>query len=253
MKILVPVKRVVDHEIRVRVKPDGSGLDESGLRYAMNPFDEIALEEALRLREAGICSEIVIASCGDAAVQDTLRHGLALGADRAIRIDTPVTLQPLGVAKLLKALALQEAPQLILMGKQATDSDAAQTGPMLAAMLGWPQGCFASALSVKADRVEVRREIDGGLETLSLSLPALVTTDLRLNLPRFVTLANTMKARRKTIELMPAESFGVDFMPRLRVLRSEAPPERLPGEMLDSVSALAGRLKPFLADAEAQA
>lgn len=253
MKILVPVKRVVDHEIRVRVKADGSGLETDGLRYAMNPFDEIALEEALRLREAGLASEVLIVSCGPAAVQDTLRHGLALGADRALQIETDVALEPLGVARLLKALALQEAPQLILAGKQATDDDAAQTGPMLAAMLGWPQGCFASALSLKGESVEVQREIDGGMETLALSLPALVTTDLRLNLPRFATLANTMKARRKTIELIPASAFGVDFSPRLQRLRMEAPPGRMAGEMLGSVSELAARLKPYLLTGEAEA
>lgn len=250
MKILVPVKRVVDHEIRVRVKVDGSGLDESGLRYTMNPFDEIALEEALRLREAGLCSEIVIVSCGSGQAQECLRHGLALGADRAVLLETDVPLQPLGVARLLKALALKEQPELILMGKQAIDNDAAQTGPMLAAMLGWPQGCFASALTLHTGHVEVQREIDGGLETLSLGLPALVTADLRLNLPRFATLANTMKARRKSIETIVATSLGVDFQPRLRTLRIEEPPQRAPGERLGTVAELAARLRPFLVRVE---
>lgn len=248
MKILVPLKRVVDHEIRVRVKTDGSGLDESGLRHAVNPFDEIALEEALRLREAGACIEVVIVSCGEPAVQESLRQGLALGADRAILIETESPLQPLGIAKLLKALALREQPELILMGKQAIDDDAAQTGPMLAGMLGWPQGCFASAVTLHAGHVEVRREIDGGQETLSLGLPALITTDLRLNLPRFATLANTMKARRKSIEMLLAEDLGVDYQSRLQILSVEEPAQRAPGERLGSVQALAERLRPFLVE-----
>lgn len=245
MKILVPVKRVVDPAIRLRFRDDDGGLDESGLRYCMNPFDEIALEEALRLREAGRADDVVIVSCGTDAVLECLRHGLALGAGRAIHIATETRLEPLGIARLLKELALRERPELILMGKQAIDDDAAQTGPMLAAMLGWPQGCFASGVMLEGGRVELLRELDDGQERLTLSLPALVTTDLRLNAPRFATLANTMKARRKEIERIEASSLGVDFAPRLRVRQQVLPATRAPVVMLESVDALAARLRPF--------
>lgn len=247
MKILVPVKRVVDPGIRVRVREEGSGIDDAGLRHTMNPFDEIALEEALRLTEAGVADDIVIVSCGGELVRECLSHGLALGAGRALHVWTEERLEPLGVARLLKVLALKEKPDLILMGKQAIDDDAAQTGPMLAAMLGWPQACFASALRLDVGRIEVQREVDDGQETLELGLPALVTTDLRLNAPRFATLANTMKARRKEIERIDATSLGVDFRPRLRTLHYAAPPGRAPVVMLDSVEALAERMRPFLA------
>lgn len=246
MKILVPVKRVVDHEVRVRILPDGSGLDVSGLRHSMNPFDEIALEEALRQREAGACDEVVIATCGTDDALETLRQGLALGADRAILIGHEGELQPLATARLLKALALREQPGLVLTGKQAIDDDSAQTGPMLAAMLGWPQACFASRVQLTGTAVEVEREVDGGHETLNLSLPALVTCDLRLNTPRFATLANTMKARRKEVERIAAQSFGLDLAPRLRTLRFEAPAARAPGRIVSTVEELAGHLRPFL-------
>lgn len=250
MKILVPVKRVVDHQISVRVNAEGTGLELDGLRMILNPFDEIALEEAVRLREAGVASEVLVVACGPAATQDMLRNALAMGADRAVLIETDLSVQPLGAAKLLKALALRETPELVLMGKQAVDDDACQTGQMLAAMLGWPQGCFASKIQVGLGHVQVTREVDGGLEMLELDLPALVTADLRLNEPRFVTLANLMKARKKAIEIIPANDLGVDFAPRLQIERMAAPPERAPGLRLNSVLELAGHLRPWRAEAQ---
>lgn len=244
MKILVPIKRVLDHQLGgVRVRADGSGLELEGLKMVINPFDEIALEEAIRLREAGLASEIVVLAHGSGNTQDMLRNALAMGADRAILLETGQEIQPLGAARLFKAVVLREAPQLVLLGKQATDDDACQTGQMLAAMLGWPQACFASKVVLGEGVIQVTREIDGGLETLELALPAVVTADLRLNEPRFVTLANLLKARKRAAEILPAESLGVDFAPRLRCLHYAVPAPRSPGERLDSAAELAARLR----------
>jgi electron transfer flavoprotein beta subunit len=243
MKVLVPVKRVVDYNVKVRVKADGSGVELGNVRMSMNPFDEIALEEAVRLRESGVVTDVVVVSCGLAAVQETLRTAMATGADRAIHIETDAELQPLGVAKLLKAIAVREKPALILLGKQAIDDDANQTGQMLAAMMGWPQATFASKLVPGEGHLIVTREIDGGLETLELSLPAVVTTDLRLNEPRFATLPNIMKARKKPIESVPAADLGVDFAPRLRVLGVSEPPQRKAGVLVGDVAQLVAKLR----------
>lgn len=248
MKILVPVKRVVDYQLRVRIREDGRGVDADGLKMSMNPFDEIALEEAIRLREAGIARELVVVSCGLSACQETLRTALAMGADRAVLIETDAQLQPLGVAKLLKWLALREAPQLVIMGKQAIDDDASQTPQMLAAMLGWPQATFASKLLLGAETATVTREIDGGLETLELSLPAVVSTDLRLNEPRYASLPNVMKARRALIEVLPAAELGVDLKPRLTTLQVAAPAPRAAGLRVSSVEALARCVRTKLAE-----
>lgn len=250
MKILVPIKRVLDASSRVRIRADGQGVDLAGLKMSMNPFDEIALEEALRLREAGQASELVLVSCGTAACQETLRTGLAMGADRAILVETEAVLQPLGVAKLLKWIALRETPDLVLMGKQAIDDDANQTGQMLAAMLGWPQACFASQLGVTETALEVRREVDAGTEVLGMSLPAVVTADLRLNVPRYATLPNIMKARKKEIEILAADSLGVDCRPRLQVLKVEAPQRARRGMRADSVEHLAQLLREALQSPE---
>ena len=239
MKILVPVKRVVDYQLRVRVRSDGLGLETDGLKMSMNPFDEIAVEEGVRLREAGLASELVVVSCGTAACQETLRTALAMGADRAVLIETDALLQPLAVARLLKQLALREAPQLVLMGKQAIDDDAGQTAQMLAAMLGWPQATFVSKLQLGEGVATVLREIDGGLETLEVVLPAVVSTDLRLNEPRYASLPNVMKARRTTIEVLPAADLDVDLTPRLTTLRVTAPRARAPGVRVTSVAELA--------------
>lgn len=253
MKILVPVKRVVDHQLRVRVRPDGSGLETEGLKRVINAFDEIALEEAVRLREAGLASEVLVASCGPAACQENLRNALALGADRAVLLETDECLQPLGVAKLLKALALREAPDLVLMGKLATDDDAGQVGPMLAAMLGWPQACFASKLVLGKAALQVSCEVEGGLEVLELSLPALVTADLRLNEPRFVSLMNLMQARKKPVEVLPASGLGVDFSPRLKTLHYAEPPVRAAGRQVASAGEMAHALRARLAAEGAEA
>jgi len=217
------------------------------LKFSINPFDEIALEEALRLREAGRASEVLVVGCGPAVVQENLRTALALGADRAILLETSIALQPLGAAKLLKALALREAPELILMGKQAIDDDACQTGQMLAAMLGWPQGCFVSKLQAGAHSVQVTREVDGGMEGLELGLPAVLTVDLRLNEPRYVSLANVMKARKQVIEVLPAESLSADLQPRLKTLHYAPPLPRAAGRKLDSVAELLEILLPYRA------
>jgi len=243
VKVLVPVKRVVDYQLRVRPLADGSGVDVDGLKMAMNPFDEIAVEEAIRLREAGIASELVVVSCGGAACIETLRTALAMGADRAVLIRLEKSLQPLGVAKLLKVLTLRELPQLVLMGRQAVDDDATQTAQMLAAMLGWPQATFASKLQVDAKVVTVSREVDDGVEVVELDLPAVVSTDLRLNTPRFASLPNVMKARRAVIEELHAENMAVDLRPRLLTLRVSEPPTRPPCEMLGDVQGLVGRLR----------
>ena len=243
MKVLVPVKRVVDYNVRIRVNPDGSGVDLAGARMAMNPFDEIGLEEAVRLREGGYATEVVAVSCGGRACEDTLRTALAVGADRAILVESNEELQPLAVAKLLKAIALQERVQLVLMGKQAIDDDACQVGQMLAAMLGWPQATFVSKLLHEEGHLRVTRELDGGTEIVEISLPALVTADLRLNEPRYATLPNIMKARKKAITVLQAAELGVDLKPRLRTLEVLAPPERRQGIMVTDVAELVMALR----------
>ncbi|HKW80785.1 MAG TPA: electron transfer flavoprotein subunit beta/FixA family protein [Casimicrobiaceae bacterium] len=243
MKILVPVKRVVDFNVKVRVKPDGSGVDTANVKMSMNPFDEIAVEEAVRLKEKGIATEIVAVSCGVAACQETLRTALALGADRAILVETGVELQPLAVAKLLRAIADKEAPQLVILGKQAIDDDANQTGQMLAALLGWGQATFASKLDVAGDAATVRREIDGGMETVKVKLPAVVTTDLRLNEPRYATLPNIMKAKKKPMETTSPEALGVDAAPRLATLKVAEPAKRKGGGKVADVKELVARLR----------
>lgn len=243
MKVLVPVKRVVDYNVKIRVKADQSGVDLSNVKMSMNPFDEIALEEAVRLREAGVATEVIAVSCGLASCQDTLRAAMAIGADRAILIETDAELQPLAVAKLLKALALKESPQLVVLGKQAIDDDSNQTGQMLAAMLGWPQATFASKLVVGDKGLTVTREIDGGLETLEMSLPAVVTTDLRLNEPRYATLPNIMKAKKKPLDTITPEALGVDVMPRLKTLKVVEPAMRAAGAKVASVEELVSKLR----------
>lgn len=243
MKILVPVKRVVDYNVKVRVKADGSGVDIANVKMSMNPFDEIAVEEAVRLKEKGVASEVVAVSCGVAQCQETLRTAMAIGADRAILVETDVELQPLAVAKLLKALVDKEAPQLVILGKQAIDDDANQTGQMLAALLDWPQATFASKVEVKGSEVEVTREIDGGLETLALQLPAVVTTDLRLNEPRYVTLPNIMKAKKKPLDSVKPADLGVDVTPRLTTLKVAEPPKRSAGIKVPDVATLVDKLR----------
>ena len=243
MKILVAVKRVVDFNVKVRVKADGTGVETANVKMSMNPFDEIAIEEAVRLKEAGVASEIVAVSCGVPACQETLRTALAIGADRAILVETGVELQPLAVAKLLKALCEKESPKLAILGKQAIDDDANQTGQMLAALLGWPQATFASKLKVDGDKAEVTREVDGGLETLSLRLPAVITTDLRLNEPRYVTLPNIMKAKKKSLETLKPEALGVDVAPRLATLKVTEPAKRKAGVKVPDAKALLDKLR----------
>ena len=235
MKILVAIKRVVDYNIKVRVKQDGSDVDIEGVKMGINPFDENAIEEALRLKEKGIATEIVAVSLGGSAAQDVLRHALAMGVDRAILIETDTILQPLGVAKLLKAVVEREAPQIVLLGKQAADSDAGQVGQMLAALLDYGQGTYVSAVNVKNGEVIVTREVDGGTEDLAVSLPAVLTADLRLNEPRFVKLPNLMMARKKPIETINASEFGVDATPRLNLLNVSEPPARKAGVKVNSV------------------
>jgi len=243
MKLLVPVKRVVDANVKVRVKSDGTGIELANVKMAMNPFDEIAVEEAMRLKEAGIATEVVAVSCGPQACQETLRTALALGADRAILVETDAELQPLAVAKLLKAIAAKESPQLVVMGKQAIDDDNNQTGQMLAALLGWPQATFASKVKVEGGQAQVTREVDGGLETVSIKLPAVITTDLRLNEPRYVTLPNIMKAKKKPLETLKPEALGVDVAPRLATLRVEEPPKRKSGVKVPDAKTLVEKLK----------
>ena len=243
MKILVPVKRVVDYNVKVRVKSDGTGVETANVKMSMNPFDEIAVEEAVRLKEAGTATEVVAISCGVQACQETLRTALAIGADRAILVLTDVELQPLAVAKLLKALVDKEQPKLVLLGKQAIHDDANQTGQMLAALAGWAQGTFASKVKIEGERIQVTREVDGGLETVSLSLPAVVTVDLRLNEPRYVTLPNIMKAKKKQMETLKPEDLGVDASPRLVTLKVEEPPKRKAGVMVADAKALVEKLK----------
>jgi electron transfer flavoprotein beta subunit len=245
MKVLVPVKRVVDYNVKIRVKADGSGIDLANVKMSMNPFDEIAVEEAVRLKEKGTATEIVIVSVGPAKAQDTIRSALAIGADRGILIETPegATVEPLTVAKLLKAIADAEKPDLIILGKQAIDDDCNQTGQMLAALLGWPQGTFASKLSPEAGSIAVTREVDGGIETLRLKLPAVITTDLRLNEPRYPTLPNIMKAKKKPLDVKKPADYGVDVTPRLKVQRIAEPATRKAGVKVGSVAELVAKLK----------
>ncbi|NMG64086.1 electron transfer flavoprotein subunit beta/FixA family protein [Azoarcus indigens] len=243
MKILVPVKRVVDYNVKVRVKADGSGVDVANVKMSMNPFDEIAVEEAVRLKEAGIATEVVAVSAGIGACQETLRAALAIGADRAILIETDAELQPLAVAKLLKAVVGKEQPQLVICGKQAIDDDANQTGQMLAALMGWPQATFASKVAIADGRATVTREIDGGLETLSISLPAVVSTDLRLNEPRYATLPNIMKAKKKPLDVTNPADLGVDVAPRLSTVKVEEPPKRGAGVRVADIAQLVDKLK----------
>ncbi len=243
MKILVPVKRVIDYNVKVRVKSDGSGVDLANVKMSMNPFDEIAVEEAVRLKEKGAATEVIAVSCGVAQCQETLRTAMAIGADRAIHIETDVELQPLAVAKLLKALVDKEQPGLIILGKQAIDDDANQTGQMLAALAKLPQGTFASKVEIAGDKVKVTREVDGGLETLQLSMPAVITTDLRLNEPRYVTLPNIMKAKKKTLEIIKPEALGVDVGPRLKTLKVVEPAKRGAGVKVPDVATLVAKLK----------
>ncbi|MCB4360251.1 electron transfer flavoprotein subunit beta/FixA family protein [Quatrionicoccus australiensis] len=244
MKILVPVKRVVDYNVKVRVKADGSGVDLANVKMSMNPFDEIAVEEAVRLKEAGIATEVIAVSCGVAACQETLRTAMAIGADRGILVDCgDVDLQPLAVAKLLKALCDKEAPGLVICGKQAIDDDANQTGQMLAALAGWPQATFASKVVIADGKATVTREIDGGLETLAISLPAVVSTDLRLNEPRYATLPNIMKAKKKSLDTVKPADLGVDVAPRLSTLKVAEPAKRSAGVMVADVAELVNKLK----------
>ena len=243
MKVLVPVKRVVDYNVKVRVKSDSSGVDIGNVKMSMNPFDEIAVEEAMRLKEGGKATEVIAVSCGVTQCQETLRTAMAIGADRAILVETDVDLQPLAVAKLLKAVADKEQPQLIILGKQAIDDDCNQTGQMLAALLGWPQATFASKVTVDGDKATVTREVDGGLETISLTLPAIVTTDLRLNEPRYVTLPNIMKAKKKTLDVIQPDALGVDVTPRLKTLKVSEPAKRSAGTMVPDVATLVAKLK----------
>lgn len=243
MKILVAVKRVVDYNVKVRVKSDNSGIDTANVKMSMNPFDEIAVEEAVRLKEAGVATEVVAVSCGIAQSQETLRTAMAIGADRGILVETDSELQPLAVAKILKALVDKEQPQLIVLGKQAIDDDSNQTGQMLAALLGLPQATFASKVQIADGKATVTREVDGGLETLALTLPAVVTTDLRLNEPRYVTLPNIMKAKKKPLETIKPDELGVDVAPRLKTIKVEEPPKRSAGVMVADVKALVEKLK----------
>jgi len=243
MKVLVAVKRVVDPNIKVRVKPDGTGVETANVKMAMNPFCEIAVEQAIRMKEAGAVTEIVVVSVGAAQCQETLRTALAMGADRAILIETAVEVQPLAVAKALKAIVAKESPGLVIMGKQAIDDDCNQSGQMLAALLNWPQAAFISKITPADGRAEVTREIDGGLERLAIKLPAVVTTDLRLNEPRYVTLPNIMKAKKKPLEIVKPEALGVDVAPRLATLKVEEPPKRGAGVKLADVAELVAKLK----------
>jgi electron transfer flavoprotein beta subunit len=243
MKVLVPVKRVVDYNVKIRVRADGTGVETANVKMSMNPFDEIAVEEAVRLKEVGKATEVVVASLGVQACQETLRTALAMGADRAIHVLTDVAVEPLAVAKALKSLAEKEQPGLVIMGKQAIDDDSNQTGQMLAALLGWPQGTFASKVVMDDSSVTVTREIDGGLETVELTLPAVVTADLRLNEPRYASLPNIMKAKKKPVETLKPEDLGVDVTPRLTTLKVVEPPKRSAGIKVGSVAELVDKLK----------
>ena len=243
MKILVAVKRVVDYNVKIRVKSDGSGVDLANVKMSMNPFDEIAVEEAVRLKEAGVASEVVVVSAGSAQCQETLRTALAIGADRAILVETDLELQPLAVAKILKTLCEKEQAQIVILGKQAIDDDSNQTGQMLASLLDIPQATFASKVVVADGKASVTREVDGGLETILIALPAVITTDLRLNEPRYVTLPNIMKAKKKILEMMKPEELGIDIAPRLKTIKVEEPPKRSAGVIVSDVTALVEKLK----------
>ena len=243
MKVLVPVKRVVDYNVKIRVKPDGSGVELTNVKMSMNPFDEIAVEEAIRLKEAGKADEIVVVSIGPAKAQETIRTALAMGADRGILVQTDEIVEPLAVAKILHAVVGEEGPDLVIMGKQAIDDDANQTGQMLAALLGWSQGTFASEVDLGEGTAKVTREVDGGLQTISLKMPAVVTTDLRLNEPRYASLPNIMKAKKKPLETKSAADYGVDTAPRLEVLGTEEPPKRQAGAIVGSVEELVAKLR----------
>ena len=243
MKVLVPVKRVVDYNVKIRVRSDGSGVELANVKMSMNPFDEIAVEEAVRLKEAGIAEEIVAVSIGPQQSQETLRHALAMGADRGILVVSEHSPEPLAVAKVLRAIVGEEAPGLVILGKQAIDDDCSQTGQMLAALLGWPQGTFASEILREGDELAVTREIDGGLQTVRLRLPAIVTTDLRLNEPRYASLPNIMKAKKKPIDQKTPDDYGVDMTPRLRVLKTTEPPARKGGGKVGSVAELVDKLR----------
>ena len=243
MKVLVPVKRVVDYNVKVRVKADGTGVETANVKMSMNPFDEIAVEEAVRLKEKGVATEIVAISAGPAAAQEQIRTALAMGADRGILVEHDGVLEPLAVAKILKAIADKEGPALVILGKQAIDDDMNATGQMLAALLGWAQGTFASKIEKDGETLKVTREVDGGLETVSLKLPAIVTTDLRLNEPRYASLPNIMKARKKPIETVKPADLGVDVTPRLTVLKVEEPPKRVAGKKVASVAELVEKLR----------
>jgi electron transfer flavoprotein beta subunit len=243
MKVLVPIKRVVDYNVKIRVKPDQSGVDTANVKMSMNPFDEIAVEEAVRLKEKGLATEVIAVSCGIAACAETLRTALAIGADRALLVESDADLQPLAVAKLLQAIVAREAPQLVLMGKQAIDDDANQTGQMLAALLGWPQATFASKLEIAGGRATVKREVDGGLESIEMALPVVVTVDLRMNEPRYATLPNIMKAKKKPLETLTTAALGVDVTPRLTTLKVVEPPARKGGGKVADVKELVAKLR----------
>lgn len=243
MKVLVPVKRVIDYNVKVRVKADGSGVDLANVKMSMNPFDEISVEEAIRLREAGTATEIIAVSVGPQQAQETIRTALAMGADRGILVKTDELVEPLGVAKILKAIVAEEEPGLVIVGKQAIDDDSNQTGQMLAALLGWSQGTFASRIAIDGETLNVTREVDGGLQTIALKMPAIVTTDLRLNEPRYASLPNIMKAKKKPLDTKTPEDYGVDIAPRLKVLETVEPPARQAGVKVETVGELVDKLK----------
>lgn len=243
MKVLVPVKRVVDYNVKIRVKPDGTGVDLANVKMSMNPFDEISVEEAIRLKEAGTASEIIAVSVGPQQAQETIRTALAMGADRGILVKTDETVEPLAVAKILKGICEAEGPEMVILGKQAIDDDCNQTGQMLAALLGWPQGTFASKIELQDGKLAVTREIDGGLQTVKVNMPAIVTVDLRLNEPRYASLPNIMKAKKKPIDAKTPEDYGVDLTPRLKVLKVTDPPQREAGVKVESVAELVDKLK----------
>ena len=243
MKILVPIKRVIDFNVKVRVKPDGSGVETTNVKMSMNPFDEIAVEEAVRCKEKGVATEVVVVSCGGTSSQETLRTALALGADRGVFVQTDTELQPLAVAKLLASVVKREEPRLVILGKQAIDDDANQTGQMLAALLDWPQATFASKLELAQDRATVTREVDGGLERVEVTLPAVVTTDLRLNEPRYATLPNIMRAKKKPLDTVSPEALGIDVTPRLTTVKVAEPPPRKGGGRVADVKELVAKLR----------
>ncbi len=243
MKILVPIKRVVDYNVKIRVKPDQTGVDLTNVKMSMNPFCEIAVEEAIRLKEAGLADEIIVVSVGPTQTQETLRTGLAMGADRAILVQTDIDVEPLAVAKVLKAVVEAESPELVILGKQAIDGDNNQTGQMLAALLGWPQGTFASEVKLEAGKLRVTREIDGGLQTVKLLMPAVVTTDLRLNEPRYASLPNIMKAKKKPLDEKTPEDYGIDVTPRLEIVKVTEPAKREAGVKVETVAELVEKLK----------